>query len=459
MSRKRTSYVCQQCGLESPGYYGRCPDCSTWGSMVETVTAPPARGSVRSPQASKTSSALRLSEVPSADVARRPVPMREFSRVLGGGAVPGAVVLVGGDPGIGKSTLLLQCAAGIAETGGPVLYVTGEESAQQVRLRADRLGLSAENLYVMAETRLEAILGQAASLEPSVLIVDSIQTVYVDEITSAAGSVSQVRECTARLMAFAKPRDVTVFLVGHVTKEGAIAGPRVLEHMVDAVLYLEGERFQQYRILRAVKNRFGSTDEVGVFEMVESGMREVHNPSEAFLEERSQNAAGSTVIVTMEGTRPILVEVQGLTTAAAYGNARRSANGFDLTRLQMLVAVLSKRVGLPLNDQDIYVNVVGGLRAVEPAADLGVALAVASSFRERRVDNRLAVVGEVGLSGELRSVGQLERRMGEAAKLGFRKMLVPATLGRGMVRAPENLDVMRAASLAEAIDISLGSDR
>lgn len=458
MSRKRTSYVCQQCGLESPGYYGRCPDCGTWGSMVETVTAPPARGTVRSTQVGKSASAQRLSDVPSADVARRPVPMREFSRVLGGGAVPGAVVLVGGDPGIGKSTLLLQCAAGIAETGGPVLYVTGEESAQQVRLRADRLGLSADNLFVMAETRLDAIIGQAELLEPSVLIVDSIQTVYVDEITSAAGSVSQVRECTARLMAFAKPRDVTAFLVGHVTKEGAIAGPRVLEHMVDAVLYLEGERFQQYRILRAVKNRFGSTDEVGVFEMVESGMREVHNPSEAFLEERSQNAAGSTVIVTMEGTRPILVEVQGLTTAAAYGNARRSANGFDLTRLQMLVAVLSKRVGLPLNDQDIYVNVVGGLRAIEPAADLGVALAIASSFRERRVDNRLAVVGEVGLSGELRSVSQLERRMGEAAKLGFRKMLVPATLGRGMVRAPENIEVMRAASLAEAIDISLGSD-
>jgi DNA repair protein RadA/Sms len=385
--------------------------------------------------------------------------MREFSRVLGGGAVPGAVVLVGGDPGIGKSTLLLQCAAGIAESGGTVLYVTGEESAQQVRLRADRLGLSADNLYVMAETRLDAIISQAESLEPSVIVVDSIQTVYVDEITSAAGSVSQVRECTARLMAFAKPRDVTAFLVGHVTKEGAIAGPRVLEHMVDAVLYLEGERFQQYRILRAVKNRFGSTDEVGVFEMVESGMREVHNPSEAFLEERSQNAAGSTVIVTMEGTRPILVEVQGLTTAAAYGNARRSANGFDLTRLQMLVAVLSKRVGLPLNDQDIYVNVVGGLRAVEPAADLGVALAIASSFRERRVDSRLAVVGEVGLSGELRSVGQLERRIGEAAKLGFTKMLVPATLGRGMFRAPDNIEVMRAASLAEAIDICLGSDR
>jgi DNA repair protein RadA/Sms len=460
MSKQRTKYVCQQCGLESPGYYGRCPDCGTWGSMVETVIAAPVRGStnVRAAAAPTAGAqAMRLGEVPSADVNRRPVPMREFSRVLGGGAVPGAVVLVGGDPGIGKSTLLLQCAAGIAETGGPVLYVTGEESAQQVRLRADRLGLRADDLFIMAETRMDAILSQAESLQPSVLVVDSIQTVYVDEITSAAGSVSQVRECTGRLMTYAKPREVSVFLVGHVTKEGAIAGPRVLEHMVDAVLYLEGERFQQYRILRAVKNRFGSTDEVGVFEMVETGMREVHNPSEAFLEERSQNAAGSTVIVTMEGTRPILVEVQGLTTAAAYGNARRSANGFEINRLQMLVAVLSKRVGLPLNDQDIYVNVVGGLRAVEPAADLGVALAIASSYREKRIDGRMAVVGEVGLSGELRSVGQLERRVGEAAKLGFKKILVPATLGRGMVRPPEGIEVLRAGTLEEAIGISIGS--
>lgn len=460
MAKQRTKYVCQQCGLESPGYYGRCPDCGAWGSMVETVTAAaPRAASPRAVSGAPLATAQRLRDVPSADVARRPVPMREFSRVLGGGAVPGTLVLVGGDPGIGKSTLLLQCAAGIAENNGPVLYVTGEESAQQVRLRADRLGLKSDNLFILPETHLDTILRQAESLNPTVIVVDSIQTVYVDEITSAAGSVSQVRECTARLIGYAKPRDVTAFIVGHVTKEGAIAGPRVLEHMVDAVLYLEGERFQQYRILRAVKNRFGSTDEVGVFEMVEAGMREVHNPSEAFLEERSQNSAGSTVIVTIEGTRPILVEVQGLTTSAAYGNARRTANGFDLSRLQMLVAVLSKRVGLPLADQDIYVNVVGGLRAVEPAADLGVALAIASSYREQRVDGRLAVVGEVGLSGELRSVRQLERRMGEASKLGFERILVPATLGRGMARPPENIQVLRASTLGEAIEIALGSDR
>lgn len=455
MAKQRSKYVCQQCGHESPGYYGRCPDCGTWGSMVETVVAPPARGTVRSSTSGAGSAAVRLRDVASADVSRRPVPMREFSRVLGGGAVPGALVLVGGDPGIGKSTLLLQCAAGIAQGASPVLYVTGEESAQQVRLRADRLGLNSDELYVLAETRIDSILSQAEQINPVVLVIDSIQTVYVDDITSAAGSVSQVRECTARLMAYAKPRDVTAFIVGHVTKEGAIAGPRVLEHMVDAVLYLEGERFQQYRILRAVKNRFGSTDEVGVFEMVEQGMREVHNPSEAFLQERSQNAAGSTVIVTIEGTRPILVEVQGLTTTAAYGNARRSANGFDLNRLQMLTAVLSKRVGLSLGDQDIYVNVVGGLRAVEPAADLGIALAIASSYKEQRIDNRLAVVGEIGLSGELRSVSQLERRMSEASKLGFKRILVPATLGRGMARPPEGIEVSRASTLSEAIDIAL----
>jgi DNA repair protein RadA/Sms len=384
--------------------------------------------------------------------------MEEFSRVLGGGVVPGSLVLVGGDPGIGKSTLLLQAAASLASESSRVLYVTAEESAQQIKLRADRLGVRQDDLYILSETSIDAVIAAANDMQPAVMIVDSIQTVYAEEISSAAGSVSQVRECTSRLMGFAKPRDVAIFIVGHVTKEGAIAGPRVLEHRVDVVLYLEGERFHQFRILRAVKNRFGSTDEVGVFEMVEGGMREVRNPSEAFLEERTGNAAGSAVIVTMEGTRPILVEVQGLTTTSAYGNARRTANGFDLNRLQMLVAVLTKRVGISLADQDVFVNVVGGLRLSEPAADLGIALAIASSFREARVDARLAIMGEVGLSGELRSVGQLERRLQESAKLGFRRALVPATLGRGLVRPPEGLELLRASSLAEAIDIGLGRD-
>jgi DNA repair protein RadA/Sms len=363
---------------------------------------------------------------------------------------------VGGDPGIGKSTLLLDATAGLVSDADRVLYVTAEESMQQVKLRADRLGINTDGLYLLSETNIDAILNAADEVQPVAIVIDSIQTVYVEEITSGAGSVSQVRECTARLMAYAKPRDVAIFIVGHVTKEGAIAGPRVLEHMVDAVLYLEGERFHQYRILRAVKNRFGSTDEVGVFEMAGNGMREVRNPSAAFLQERAGNAAGSAVTVTVEGTRPILVEVQGLTTTAAYGNPRRTANGIELSRLQMLVAVLTKRVGMGLGDQDVFVNVVGGLRLSEPAVDLGVALAIASSFREARVDPGLVAIGELGLSGELRSVGQLDRRLQEAAKLGFSKALVPAALGRGLVRPPDGLTLIRAASLYEAIDAALG---
>ncbi|HEX5164864.1 MAG TPA: DNA repair protein RadA [Thermomicrobiales bacterium] len=456
MAKTRTKYVCQQCGLESPAYYGRCPDCGAWGSLVETIEPKAAPAPRRGGRIAGVAKPEPLSSIKSADITRRPVPIQEFSRVLGGGVVPGSLVLVGGDPGIGKSTLLLQAAAGLAGETEPVLYVTAEESAQQVKMRADRLSVALDGLYVLPETNIDTVLASAEELRPSTIVIDSIQTVYTDEITSAAGSVSQVRECTARLMAFAKPRDVAIFIVGHVTKEGAIAGPRVLEHMVDAVLYLEGERFHQYRILRGVKNRFGSTDEVGVFEMVEAGMREVRNPSEAFLQERAGNAAGSTVTVTMEGTRPILVEVQGLTSTSAYGTARRTANGFDLNRLQMLIAVLTKRVGIGLADQDIYVNVVGGLRLSEPAVDLGVALAVASSFRETRVSSHLVALGEVGLSGELRSVGQLERRLQEAASLGFKQALVPATLGRGMVRPPDGLLLTRVSSLREAIEEALG---
>ncbi len=447
--------MCQQCGLESPAYYGRCPDCGSWGSLVETLE--PKTGSTTGSRrtAARAVAPEPLQTIKSADIARRPVPIQEFNRVLGGGVVPGSLVLVGGDPGIGKSTLLLQAAAGLASASSLVLYVTAEESAQQVKMRADRLDVDLDGLYVLPETNIDTVLASAEELQPSTIVIDSIQTVFTDEITSAAGSVSQVRECTARLMAFAKPRDVAIFIVGHVTKEGAIAGPRVLEHMVDAVLYLEGERFHQYRILRGVKNRFGSTDEVGVFEMVAEGMREVRNPSEAFLQERAGNAAGSTVTVTMEGTRPILVEVQGLTSTTAYGTARRTANGFDLNRLQMLIAVLTKRVGIGLADQDIYVNVVGGLRLSEPACDLGVALAIASSFRETRVDPHLVALGEVGLSGELRSVSQLERRLQEATSLGFTQALIPATLGRGMVRPPEGLTLIRVSSLYEAIDTAL----
>ncbi len=457
MPKTRTKYVCQSCGLESPASYGRCPECGEWNSMVETIDAVPARAVGSRPRIGSVAPQVSpLDTIVSAEDHRHVIPIDELNRVLGGGLVPGSLVLVGGDPGIGKSTLLLQAASLLAQREPPVLYVSAEESAQQVRLRADRLGLSTSGMFVLSETRLDDVLAAAEQLNPSLLIVDSIQTVYLDELTSAAGSVAQVRECTARLMQFAKPRQIPVFLVGHVTKEGAIAGPRVLEHMVDAVVYLEGERFHQFRILRAVKNRFGSTDEVGVFEMADSGMREVRNPSEVFLQERAGNAAGSAIAVTLEGSRPILLEVQALTATSSLGMPRRTSNGFDSNRLQMLVAVLTKRVGLGLGGQDIFVNIVGGLRVIEPAIDLAVAVALTSSFRERTVDQSTVVIGEVGLSGELRSVNQLERRLAEAARLGFKRAVVPASRSvPSQSRGPE-MKLLRASTLIEAIDMAIG---
>jgi DNA repair protein RadA/Sms len=456
MPKTRTKFVCQNCGLESPAMYGRCPECGAWNSMVETLEAPTARKESIVRGRGAALSVVALDSVESAEENRHVIPISELNRVLGGGLVPGSLVLVGGDPGIGKSTLLLQAASMLAQAEPPVLYVSAEESAQQVKLRADRLGLGTNGLFVLSETRLDDVLAAVEQLNPSLLIVDSIQTVYLDELTSAAGSVSQVRECTSRIMQFAKPRQLPVFLVGHVTKEGAIAGPRVLEHMVDAVVYLEGDRFHQFRILRAVKNRFGSTDEVGVFEMADAGMREVRNPSEVFLQERSGNAAGSAIAVTLEGSRPILLEVQALTANSALGMPRRTANGFDGNRVQMLVAVLTKRVGLPLSGQDIYVNIVGGLRVVEPAVDLAVVVAMASSFRERPVDRRSVVIGEVGLSGELRSVNQLERRIAEAQRLGFERAIVPAS-PRGISQSTMNdMEITRVATVSEAIEAALG---
>ncbi len=395
-----------------------------------------------------------LGQIKPSGQARLPVGIAEFNRVLGGGLVPGALVLIGGDPGIGKSTLILQAAGALAEEHAPILYVSAEESPQQIKLRADRLGVETDDILVLAETDLDAILATAEDANPGVLVVDSIQTVMIDEITSAAGSVSQVRECTSRIMQWAKPRNIPVFIVGHVTKEGAIAGPRVLEHMVDAVLYLEGERFHQYRILRAVKNRFGSTDEVGVFQMIGDGLREVRNPSEAFLEERSAMAPGTTVAVTMEGSRPILVEVQALATPSNFSMPRRSANGLDANRLQLLVAVLQKRVGLGLGTQDVYANVVGGMRINEPAADLAIAVAVASSLREKPVDPGTVCIGEIGLAGEIRSVNNLERRIQEASRLGFRRAIVPERSGNIPAASSLGLDIVKVSSAAEAIDLA-----
>lgn len=455
MAKSKTSFICQQCGASSPAYLGKCPGCGSWNSMIETIEE--RRSPALTPVRRVSELPQPLSALGASALERIPVPIAELDRVLGGGLVPGTLILVGGDPGIGKSTLVLQAAAALGTGSQPVLYVSAEESAQQIRLRADRLGIVTENVHVLSSTDLDGILATASSVEPALLIIDSIQTVSVDEITSAAGSVSQVRECTSRLMQWGKSRDVPVFIIGHVTKEGTIAGPRVLEHMVDAVLYLEGERHGHFRVLRAVKNRFGSTDEVGVFEMAEAGLREVRNPSEAFLEERNGTAPGSTVAVTIEGTRPILVEVQALTTQSAFGLPRRSANGLDTGRLQLLVAVLQKRVGLGLAGQDIYANVVGGLRVSEPAADLAVALAVASSFRDQAVDPQLAAIGEIGLAGELRSVSQIQRRLSEAARLGFNTAIVPASAMRRGTTDVAGLRVIRADTVAEAIEASVSA--
>jgi len=453
MPKARTQFVCQVCGKTSAKEWSRCPDCGEWDTFVESVIEVRQDKANLAPTASFSKPEV-LAKVKAGDFQRLFVPIAEFNRVLGGGVVPGSVVLIGGDPGIGKSTLLLQVSNLLARGNGTVLYVSGEESAQQIRMRADRLGTLEHSLYVLSEINLEQIVLQIEQLKPRLVIVDSIQSIYSDELTAAAGSVSQVRECTSKLLRLAKSTDIPIFIVGHVTKTGAIAGPRVMEHIVDTVLYLEGERFHSFRLLRSVKNRFGSTNEVGVFEMRDEGMVEVANPSESFLAERLPHAAGSAVAVTLEGTRPLLVEVQALASTTSFGLPRRTCNGIDLNRLLLLVAVLSKRVGLRLGDQDIFVNVVGGLRINEPAVDLAVALAVTSSFRNVPVPADLAVVGEVGLSGELRSVSHLDRRLREAAQLGFSRCLVPYS-PQVKKHAPEGLEVIPTRVLAEALDIAL----
>jgi DNA repair protein RadA/Sms len=430
--------------------------------MVEEVIAPPK---------SKTASAAhglagdstpkRLSEIGEGSEERMPLPIQEFARVLGGGVVPGSIVLVGGDPGIGKSTLLLQTALEMAKTG-TVLYVSGEESEGQIKMRAVRLLRNKkqatvelpDDLFLVTETDLETILGHVSQIKPGILIVDSIQTTTLPELESSAGSVSQLRESASRLRALAKSTGISVFLIGHVTKEGTLAGPRVLEHIVDTVLYLEGERFQSYRLLRCVKNRFGATSEVGVFEMREGGLIEVINPSESFLAGRLVNAPGSAIAVTMEGTRPLLVEIQGLTSATSFGNPRRTPNGIDFNRLLLIAAVLTRRIGLRLAEQDVFVNVVGGLRVSEPAADLAIAAAIASSSRDLPVRAETVLVGEIGLSGELRSVGQMPARLKEAANIGFKQAIVPGRLRREEPW-PAELEVLEARSLHQALELVL----
>ena len=463
MAKARTEYVCRECGAKAVRWSGRCPECQAWSTLEEkivrataTATANPAarpRLAV-APGIGVGARPLRLAEIDVADFDRLSVGIEEFGRVLGGGIVRGSLVLIGGDPGVGKSTLLAQVCDEVAKRNGPALYVSGEESLAQIGLRARRLGLDAKDLLFASDTDLGTILETIENARPSMVVVDSIQSIYSADIESSPGSVSQLRECTLRLMQLAKSSGVSIFLIGHVTKEGSLAGPKMLEHMVDTVLYLEGERYHTYRLLRGTKNRFGPTHEVGVFEMRGEGMVEVANPSAAFLSERGEGATGSCVLVTMEGTRPLLVEVQALASRSSLAVPRRAANGIENNRLLLVSAVLGRRLGLPLHDQDLYVNVIGGLRIDEPAADLAVSLSIVSSFRDRQVDPRAVVAGEIGLSGELRSVGQLEIRLREAAKLGFERAVVPRSTALRSMKGL-GLDLVPAATLREAINAAL----
>lgn len=435
MARPRTVFACQECGHEAPKWQGRCPDCGAWNSLVEAVKAPPS-SSPDAPTSRRFAAVngetrigdpqpIALVDVATDDSPRISTSIGEFDRVLGGGIVPGALTLIGGDPGIGKSTLLLQVAALVAASGaGPVLYVSGEESARQVRMRAMRLDALSRSLLVLAETNVEAVARSIARVAPVLVVIDSIQTTWTESLSSSPGNVAQLREVTSRLMQVAKATDVPIFLIGHVTKEGNVAGPRALEHMVDAVVYLEGERYHSYRLLRAVKNRFGSTNEVGVFEMTEAGLVEVTNPSAAFLSGRVVRQPGSVVAAPVEGSRSLLVDVQALTVPAGIGIARRTTIGADLNRLQLLIAVLTRRIGLPVAAHDVYVNVAGGMRITDPGADLALATAIASSFQDRPIDERTLVIGEVGLQGETRPAAQIERRLAEASRLGFTRCIL-----------------------------------
>lgn len=457
MAKTRSKYLCSNCGKQSATFFGRCPRCGEYNTMQEVVEEVRKASAVkqdRQPVMTARAQAQRLTEVSAEMGERYLIPMREFNRVLGGGLVPGSITLIGGDPGIGKSTLLLQISGLMAQSVGTVLYVSGEESAQQIKMRADRLEIAAPELYLLTETNLNNIFEQVQRVNPRVLIVDSIQTVYAEELDSSPGLVSQVRECATRLQTLAKTTGISAFLIGHVTKEGAIAGPRVLEHIVDTVLYLEGDPFQTFRLLRSVKNRFGATSEVGVFDMQSVGMVEVANPSEAFLAERVVNASGSAIAVTMEGTRPLLVEVQALTSPTNFGNPRRTPNGIDINRLLLVSAVLTKRMGVRLHEQDIFVNIIGGLKVDEPASDLAVALAIASSYYDRALPADMAFVGEIGLSGEIRAVSQIGLRINEAAKIGFRRVLIPRARRR-LDPMPDGVEVLTARNLADAIKAAL----
>lgn len=457
MAKKKTKFVCQACGYESAKWMGKCPGCSSWNTLEEEfeATKPARKGAFNHSATTNSAKVTPITDIAVDSEPRILTNLAEFNRVLGGGIVKGSLVLIGGDPGIGKSTLLLQVSSQLALSEHHVLYVSGEESLRQTKLRAERLGVMSNKLGVYSETNLEEISLTIEKTLPQFVIIDSIQTIYHPEVTSAAGSVSQVRECTAELMRIAKTNGIAIFIVGHVTKEGNIAGPRLLEHMVDTVLYFEGERHHTYRILRAVKNRFGSTNEMGIFEMKESGLEEVLNPSEIFLEERSQGSAGSTVVASLEGTRPILVEIQALIAPTSFGNPRRVATGVDYNRVPLLMAVLEKRAGLLLQNQDAYIKVAGGVKLDEPAIDLAICVSIASSFKDKPTKPTDCIIGEVGLTGEVRRVSRIEQRVQEAAKLGFERVIIPKNnIGNWII--PKGIEVVGVDSVHQALKITLG---
>ena len=426
MAKVKSKYVCQNCGYESAGYLGRCPDCGSWSSFVEESISVEKNTLIEELVLQDTYPPQKLSDIELNTEIRTPTNISEFDRVLGGGIVKGSLVLIAGDPGIGKSTILLQTSGEICKTNKKVLYISAEESASQVKLRAERLGVKSDNLYIYAQTNFELIKKHILDLKPELVIVDSIQAIYTSKIQSSAGSVSQIRECCNSLMNIAKTENVSIFVIGHVTKEGNIAGPKVLEHMVDTDIHFEGEKYKTYRMLRSIKNGFGNTSEVGIFEMCSDGLREIINPNEVFLKEYNQTQApGSTIIVTNEGTRPLLVEIQALVGTTPYPSPRRVANGLDVSRVLQILAVLEKRVGLNLSKQDVYVNVIGGIEVSEPAADLGIAMSIITCVRDVILDSQTALVGEIGLAGEIRAVNNIEKRINEAHKLGFKKIIIP----------------------------------
>ena len=453
MAKAKTVFYCTSCGNETPKWQGRCPACGAWNTIEEHIEKPSAPGRAKSAPVAGSRKPQKLRELDSSREIRFSTGMGELDRVLGGGAVAGSLVLVGGAPGIGKSTLLLQICNSLC-AGRKVLYISGEESERQLKLRAVRLGVSPDELYILSETRLSDILEAVEEGRPDILIVDSIQTLYNEENDSSPGSVSQVKDCTMSLMHLSKSQGITVFVVGHINKDGNIAGPKVLEHMVDCVLYFEGDPNTSYRLLRAAKNRFGSTNEIGVFEMLDSGLKEVPNPSQMLLEGRPEGASGTCVACVMEGTRPVLAEVQALVTKTTFNVPRRAADGFDFNRAVLLMAVTEKRAGMKLNVFDAYINVIGGLRLDEPGADLPVVLAVASSYRDTPIADDLVAIGEVGLTGEIRSVSNMNQRLGEVSRLGFKKCIIPRG-GAEKLEIPEGLTVYRVRNLREAIEVAL----